>query len=158
MWSCGKQHSWLRGEKRRAVSEIRGREVLAVQKGPLDCSWGRIRLQWESGERTDSLLGESSDSTRGMGTFFFFLVEWLNFETGCPERLWSLHPWGYSESNWAQSWATGSSWAYLQQGPGLDDLQRLLRTSALLWLCGHFQGIVKKMELLLFSLQDIQFY
>ena len=46
--------------------------------------------------------------------------------TGCPGRLWSLHPWRYSKSIWRQSWATGSMCCCLSRGITPDDLQRYL--------------------------------
>lgn len=34
---------------------------------------------------------------------------WLNTCRGCPEQLQSVHPWRYSEEDWAQSQTTCSS-------------------------------------------------
>ena len=34
--------------------------------------------------------------------------EWWGAGTGCPKRLWMLHPWRYSRSDWMGSWATWS--------------------------------------------------
>lgn len=59
----------------------------------------------------------------------------LNTETGCPERLWSLHPWRLSRPNWTKpqdSWSKlkhnephlssrldwMNSWGHLLPAPG----------------------------------------
>ena len=45
----------------------------------------------------------------------FLLWGWLSTGTGCPERFWSLLPWGYSKAIWIRSWATGSRWPCLSR-------------------------------------------
>lgn len=60
------------------------------------------------------------------------LWEWLTSGTGCPERLQSLHPVGHSKATWTWSWATCSS-----RGIGLDDLQRSLPVSTIVWFCSR---------------------
>ena len=52
---------------------------------------------------------------------------------GCPEKLWSLHPWRYSNSDWTWPWATCCSWPCFEQGGTPDDFLRCLPTSAILW-------------------------
>jgi len=48
--------------------------------------------------------------------------EWWGAGTGCPERLWMLHPWRCSRPGWMRPWATWSStrsggwWPCLWQG------------------------------------------
>lgn len=39
----------------------------------------------------------------------------------------------YSKHDWTESWAPSSGWPCLSRGIGLDDLKRLLPTSALVW-------------------------
>ena len=43
---------------------------------------------------------------------------WPNTGTGCPEMLWSLHPWRYSKAAWTWSWAAISGWPCLSRGVG----------------------------------------
>lgn len=51
-------------------------------------------------------------------------------------RLWSLHAWRHPKPDWTWSWATNCRWpSLLEQGVALDDLQRFLPTSAILWFC-----------------------
>ena len=64
----------------------------------------------------------------------FSLWGWPSIGTGCPERLWSLCPWRYSEVVCTWSWATGSRWLCLSRGIGPDDLWRPLPTSTVLIL------------------------
>lgn len=61
--------------------------------------------------------------------------EWLDTGTGCPVRLWSLHPWRYSRCNCAQSWTTCSSSSCFDQRVAPDNLQRHLPTSAIPSFC-----------------------
>lgn len=35
--------------------------------------------------------------------------------TGCPERLWSVHAWRYSNASGTWPWAACASWAFLKQ-------------------------------------------
>ena len=53
----------------------------------------------------------------------FLLWGWLNTGKGCPERLWSLHPWRDSKGIRTWSWATGSRWPCSEWGFGLGNLQ-----------------------------------
>jgi len=63
----------------------------------------------------------------------FLLWRWVRIGTGCPQRLWSLHPCRYSKPSWTQSWAAGCRWPCLRMGVGLDDLQRSLPASMILF-------------------------
>ena len=63
----------------------------------------------------------------------FFHWGWRSIGTGCPETLWSLHPWRYSKAVWTWSWVTGCRWSCLSSGVGPDDLQKSLPTSSILW-------------------------
>lgn len=43
----------------------------------------------------------------------FLLWWWLTICTGCPERLWSLHPRRYSKAIWSHHWPTCFRWLCL---------------------------------------------
>lgn len=76
---------------------------------------------------------------------------WLNSGRGCPESLWSSHPWKYSNPNWILSKATCCRfWARgVEKGSVLDDLQ----ISAILWVCilCMFLHLFCKIHVLLYS-------
>lgn len=88
-------------------------------------------------------LGQRSPTcANGSWKFFFkhkkhifLLWRWSNTESGCPERLWNLHPWWYSKPDWTLPKATGSSWLCLSRGFGQNNLHGCLPTSASLWFC-----------------------
>lgn len=70
-------------------------------------------------------LSGSQDNILNSGKFFIFrlssgfiplLWEWSDTGKGCPQRLWSLHPWAYSKPSWTQSWTTCCSWSCSEQG------------------------------------------
>jgi len=56
--------------------------------------------------------------------------------TGCSERLWSFHPWRYSNPDWIQYQTTYSKWACLSRGVEWDNLQRCLPTTRILQFYG----------------------
>ena len=68
----------------------------------------------------------------------FSLWGWWSTGTGCPGRLWSLHPWRYSKAIWTWSWAMRSGHPCLSRGFGPGALQRSPPTSAALWACAYF--------------------
>jgi len=53
---------------------------------------------------------------------------WLRIGTGCPRKLWGLHPRTYSEIIWTWSWTACSRWPCLSRDNGPNDLQRSLPT------------------------------
>lgn len=61
----------------------------------------------------------------------FSLWQWPSPGTGCPVRLWSLHPWRYSKT-WTWSQAASCRQTCLIWGVGPDGLQRSLPTSIIL--------------------------
>ena len=61
----------------------------------------------------------------------FSLWEWRSTGTGCPGRLWSLHPWWCSKA--AAHGPGQHAWGGLSRGIGAGDLQRSLPTSTMLW-------------------------
>ena len=62
----------------------------------------------------------------------FLLGGCLSTGPGCPDRLWSLHPWWYAEPGWTRLWATSCTWPSLEQAGSIRCIQRLLLTSAVL--------------------------
>jgi len=43
---------------------------------------------------------------------YYLFWGWSNMGTGCPERLWSCHPWRYPKPAWTQLWATCPIWPH----------------------------------------------
>ena len=72
----------------------------------------------------------------------FFLWGWSNTNTGCPEKMWSLHPWSYSKPDWTQPPATCCSWLCFKQVVGPGDLQRCLPASGILWFSSLRQWVL----------------
>lgn len=65
----------------------------------------------------------------------------LNIRTGCSERLWCLHSWGYLKHDRTQPWETCSSWSCFEGGVRLSDLHSVLHLqqfcdSVNVWFCG----------------------
>ena len=58
-----------------------------------------------------------------------------NFPSGCPGRLWILLLWRHSRPAWARSCAACCRWPCFSRGVGLDDPQRSLPTTNILWFC-----------------------
>ena len=65
----------------------------------------------------------------------FSLWEWWSTGTGCPGRWWSLLLWRYSRPAWTRSYAACCRRPCFGRGVGLDDPQRSLPTSTILWFC-----------------------
>lgn len=79
-------------------------------------------------------LGQQEAQTETHEIPFKCKKNWPNTVTGCPERLWSPSPWTYSEPDQSWSRATCCSDPSLEEGLGLDDLQKSLTNSAILGL------------------------
>ena len=62
--------------------------------------------------------------------------------TGCPERLWSLHPWRQSKCSWALSLATCSHRPCLSRRIEVASLQRCFLVSVIL----RFHDFMKKVK------------
>ena len=60
---------------------------------------------------------------------------WRSTGTDCPGRLWSVLLWRYSRPTWTMSCAACCRWPCFGRGVGLDDPQRSLPTSNILWFC-----------------------
>jgi len=60
---------------------------------------------------------------------------WRSTGAGCPGRLWSLLLWRYSRHAWTRSCAACCGRPCFGRGVGLDDPQRSLPTSTILWFC-----------------------
>ena len=82
----------------------------------MDTNWSRGSSIWTWG-RTSSLWG------------------WRSTGIGCPEGLWSLLLWRYSNPAWTQSSSTFYRWPCFGREVGLDDPHRSLPRPAILWLC-----------------------
>lgn len=109
-------HSWREGAKRREPNGAWWQDQR---------QWSQTEMQEVSSEHHETLCQ---------------LWEWPNSGKGCPERWWSLHPCKYAKVVWTWSWRTWSKCFFLSMGFGLDDFQRSLKTSALLWFCSfHLQ-------------------
>lgn len=65
-------------------------------------NWNRIRTSWNT----------------------FLLWMWWNTRTDCPETLWSLHPWRYSQAVWTWAWGNSSGWPYL----GMESHKLMIRS------------------------------
>ncbi|KAK4826182.1 hypothetical protein QYF61_006044 [Mycteria americana] len=72
-----------------------------------------------------------SDRTRGNGHTLKHRRFSLNTSTGCPGRLWSLHPWSYSKATWTWSWATSSRYSIrmMQVAKKADSILACIRNS-----------------------------
>jgi len=60
---------------------------------------------------------------------------WRSTGTGCPGRLWSLLLWRYSTLAWTRSYAACCRQPCFGRRVELDDPQRSLPTSTILWFC-----------------------
>lgn len=104
-------------------------------------SWPSAQHQWGHAWSTVSSPPEADGHKLKCRRFllnirrYFSMWGWLNTGTSCPEILWSLHPSRYSRVHWIQSLATCSRWPLLVHRVGLEDLQRCLPTSIILWFC-----------------------
>lgn len=63
---------------------------------------------------------------KGKASFLMYLLlcQWSGTVWRCPERLWSLHSWRYSNLNWTQPWALLT---LLWAGAASGHLQRCLQ-------------------------------
>lgn len=59
----------------------------------------------------------------------------LNIRTGCSERLWCLHSWGYLKHDRTQPWETCSSWSCFEGGGKTKRSPQCLASSTVLWFC-----------------------
>lgn len=66
-------------------------------------------------ERTrDSTKWNTGGSVWTSGSTFL-LCWWPSTDTGCPEWLWSFHPWRYSKVVWKWAREIGSRWSCLKE-------------------------------------------
>lgn len=68
----------------------------------------------------------------------FLLWRRSNSGAGCQERLWDLHSWRYSKHSSDQTPLADPA---SSKRVGLNDLQRSLTNSTILWLCDSFHQI-----------------
>lgn len=67
------------------------------------------------------------------GFFVFQLWEWLNAGKGCPERLWSLHLGEIQDQTGYGPKQSALANPALSREVWIDDVQRSLSTTAILW-------------------------
>ena len=94
-------------------------------QGAVGTNWSIGSSVWTWG-RTSSLWG------------------WRSTGTGCPGRLWSLLLWRYSRPAWTRSCAACSGWPCFGVRVGLDDPQRSLPTSSVLWFRGFRRDMANR--------------
>lgn len=82
---------------------------LQLGNGKIQRRWSWILLrgaqQKDDGQKTLATERKFWLSDRNI----FFTVGWPSTTTGCPERLWLRHPWGYSGLTRRRPWATWPS-------------------------------------------------
>lgn len=87
----------------------------------------------EDRARCFSLVQWAQTGKIPLNSKFYLLKSLLSNGIVCHKRLWTLHPWRYSEDFWTWSWTTGSRRSCLSRG--LDQMTfRLLPTSTILFI------------------------
>lgn len=121
---------WKLGLRSLERSRLRGTSWYEYMVGAAKKIEPGSSLQWPvAGQKATSTRGNRRNSTE---TYSFLLWGWSDTGTGCPERLW-----GCSKPCWT---ATCCRWPCPEQRLGLDQLQRCLPASGILWfsLCPLF--------------------
>ena len=102
--------------------------VDAKRMGPNSFQWSSVMGQGAMGTNWSI---RSSIWTWGKT----LLWGWQSTGTGCPDGLWILLHWRYSNPAWMWSCATCFRWSCFGGGIGLEDPQQPLPNPTILWFC-----------------------
>lgn len=144
--------SWCWGLKR-----LREKGLLSLEKRrfsgvlPMFLSTWREGVKKRGAGSPQSLV--LSDKTRGNGHKLkkkfclnarehCLVWRWFSGTSRPQKNLRKVYPWIYSKPGWTQFWISCSRWLCLHGKFGLNNLQRPLPTSAILWCCDSTCGIL----------------
>lgn len=117
----------LKGWEQLEQKEAERAETVKHKAGPRGILSMYVNMRWVSVKKREPDSSQWSpvtgpkvmDANWNTGSLWaqentFLLRGWWNSGTGCPVRLWNLHPWSCAHAIWTQPWAaalSGPAWA-----------------------------------------------